>query len=183
VSRNFTDQIKRAKIDLRSLSARPPARRNNPGLPGPAGRTYTGSGVTPSAICIDKVITKMLFERVGIPTPPYHVIEAGADRSRGRSHGGEAVRLPDDRQARAEGSSVGIRVLEAGAERSSAASVCAGVRRHLLEQFVPAWVATVGVLVDDAAARSGTRAEATGVLRHGGQVYARRDRVRIAGAA
>jgi len=81
ISRNFTEQIKRAKIDLAFviLHGRPGEDGTVQGYLDLLGIPYTGSGVTASAICIDKVITKMLFERVGIPTPPYFVIGPGAD--------------------------------------------------------------------------------------------------------
>ena len=153
VSRNFTDQIKRAKIDLAFviLHGRPGEDGTIQGYLDLLGIPYTGSGVTPSAICIDKVITKMLFERVGIPTPPYYVIESGVDVTAVVAAAEKQFGYPMIAKPRAEGSSVGIELLEG---RRGAVDRCERVRRGfgdiLLEQFVPGMVATVGILVDEA---------------------------------
>ena len=41
------------------------------------GIPYTGSGVLGSAMAMDKVVMKMVFESTGIPTPAYAVVEEG----------------------------------------------------------------------------------------------------------
>lgn len=43
------------------------------GLLGLAGVPYTGPGVTCSAICMDKVVTKRVLENAGLPTAPFTV--------------------------------------------------------------------------------------------------------------
>ena len=152
ISRNFTDQIKRAKIDLAFviLHGRPGEDGTVQGYLDLLGVPYTGSGVTASAICIDKVISKMLFERVGIPTPPYFVIEAGADVAAIVAEAEKQFGYPMIAKPRSEGSSVGIELLEG---RRGAAERCERVRRGfgdiLLEQFIPGMIATVGVLVEE----------------------------------
>ncbi|WP_018693491.1 D-alanine--D-alanine ligase [Algicola sagamiensis] len=40
------------------------------------GIPYTGSGVLGSALCMDKVRTKMLFQSAGLPTAPFRVIHS-----------------------------------------------------------------------------------------------------------
>jgi len=152
VNRNFTDQIKRAKIDLAFviLHGRPGEDGTIQGYLDLLGIPYTGSGVTASAICIDKVITKMLFERAGIPTPPYFVIEAGADVAVIVAEAEKQFGYPMIAKPRAEGSSVGIELLEGrrgAAERSE--RVRRGFGDILLEQFIPGMIATVGILVDE----------------------------------
>jgi len=152
ISRNFTEQIKRAKIDLAFviLHGRPGEDGTIQGYLDLLGIPYTGSGVTASAICIDKVITKMLFERVGIPTPSYFVIEAGADVAAIVAHAEKQFGYPMIAKPRAEGSSVGIELLEGrrgAVERSE--RVRRGFGDILLEQFVPGMIATVGILVDE----------------------------------
>lgn len=152
ISRNFTDQIKHAKIDLAFviLHGRPGEDGTIQGYLDLLGIPYTGSGVTASAICIDKVITKMLFERVGIPTPPYFVIEVGADVAAVVAEAEKQFGYPMIAKPRGEGSSVGIELLEG---RRGAADRCERVRRGfgdiLLEQFVPGMIATAGVLLDE----------------------------------
>ncbi len=152
ISRNFTDQIKRAKIDLAFviLHGRPGEDGTIQGYLDLLGVPYTGSGVTASAICIDKVVSKMLFERVGIPTPPYFVIETGADVAAIVAEAEKQFGYPMIAKPRAEGSSVGIELLEG---RRGAVERCERVRRGfgdiLLEQFVPGMIATVGILVEE----------------------------------
>ncbi|MCX6844092.1 MAG: D-alanine--D-alanine ligase [candidate division WOR-3 bacterium] len=152
VNRNFTDQIKRAKIDLAFviLHGRPGEDGTIQGYLDLLGIPYTGSGVTASAICIDKVITKMLFERVDIPTPPYFVIGPGADVQAVVAEAEKQFGYPMIAKPRAEGSSVGIELLQG---RRGAVERTERVRRGfgdiLLEQFIPGMIATVGVLVDE----------------------------------
>ncbi|MEE8074701.1 MAG: D-alanine--D-alanine ligase [Candidatus Binatia bacterium] len=69
------------------------------------GIPYTGSGVTASALSMDKVIAKELFMRKGIPTPPYQVLKRG--------HGYSEVRLslPLVVKPRAEGSTLGVTIV------------------------------------------------------------------------
>lgn len=69
---------------------------------------YTGSGVMASSIAIDKVMTKRIWEHVGLPTPRYLTLDAAA-----RTH--ERVRtVPDDLglplivKPPHEGSSIGV---------------------------------------------------------------------------
>jgi D-alanine-D-alanine ligase len=152
ISRNFTEQIKRAKIDLAFviLHGRPGEDGTIQGYLDLLGIPYTGSGVTASAICIDKVMTKMLFERVGIPTPPYFVIEVGVDVAAIVAEAEKKFGYPMIAKPRAEGSSVGIELLEGrrgAAERSE--RVRRGFGDVLLERFVPGMIATVGILVDE----------------------------------
>ena len=152
VSRSFTDQIKRAKIDLAFviLHGRPGEDGTIQGYLDLLGIPYTGSGVTASAICIDKVITKMLFERVGIPTPPYFFIDADANLPTIVAQAEKQFGYPMIAKPRAEGSSVGIELLEG---RRGAVDRCERVRRGfgdiLLEKFIPGMIATVGILVDE----------------------------------
>jgi D-alanine-D-alanine ligase len=152
VSRSFTDQIKRAKIDLAFviLHGRPGEDGTIQGYLDLLGIPYTGSGVTASAVCIDKVITKMLFERVGIPTPPYFIIDTGANLPAIVAHAEKQFGYPMIAKPRAEGSSVGIELLEG---RRGAVDRSERVRRGfgdiLLEKFIPGMIATVGILVDE----------------------------------
>ena len=43
---------------------------------------YTGSGVTASAVAMDKVLSKRLFDDRGIPTPPWHVVKNVAEATK-----------------------------------------------------------------------------------------------------
>lgn len=65
---------------------------------------YTGSGVMASAIAMDKVRSKHLFESVGIPTPAYAVIHDRADALQAV----EDLGLPLILKPAGQGSSVGM---------------------------------------------------------------------------
>lgn len=43
------------------------------------GIPYTGSGVTASAVAMDKVLTKIVWQRVGLPTPDFVELKPGFD--------------------------------------------------------------------------------------------------------
>ncbi|MBC8119516.1 MAG: D-alanine--D-alanine ligase [Burkholderiaceae bacterium] len=67
---------------------------------------YTGSGVQASAIAIDKVFTKRIWETHGLPTPRYRLIESSE-----RAHLNEVaddLRLPLVVKPPNEGSTIGI---------------------------------------------------------------------------
>jgi D-alanine-D-alanine ligase len=152
ITRSFTDQVKQAKIDLAFiiLHGRPGEDGTIQGYLDLLGIPYTGSGVTASAVCIDKVITKMLMERAGIPTPEYVAIDQRGDVAAGVAEAEKKFGYPMIAKPRAEGSSVGIELLEG---RRGAVERCERVRRgfgdFLVEQFVPGMIATVGILVDE----------------------------------
>jgi D-alanine-D-alanine ligase len=153
INRNFVNQIRDAKIDLAFiiLHGRPGEDGSIQGYLDMLGVPYTGSGVTASAVCMDKVFTKELFRRWGIPTPDDVVIGADDPVASALADAEKRFGYPMIAKPRAEGSSVGIELLEG---RRGAVERCERVRRGfgdiLLEQFVPGMVATVGVLVNEA---------------------------------
>ncbi len=67
---------------------------------------YTGSGVQASAIAIDKVFTKRIWETHKLPTPRYRVIES-SDRAH-LNEVADALRLPLIVKPPNEGSTIGI---------------------------------------------------------------------------
>jgi len=153
VNRGFQDQIKKAKIDLAFVIL-----HGSPGEDGTIqgyldllGLPYTGSGLTSSAVCMDKLLTKMLFKHGGIPTPEYVFVGAKDDLMGLLGEAEKKLAYPMMAKPRCEGSSVGIELLEG---RRGAVERCERVRRgfgdFLLEEFVPGMIATVGILVKDA---------------------------------
>ena len=67
---------------------------------------YTGSGVQASAIAIDKVFTKRIWETHKLPTPKYRVMESG-DRAH-LNEVADELRLPLIVKPPNEGSTIGI---------------------------------------------------------------------------
>jgi D-alanine-D-alanine ligase len=149
ITRSFGDQIKQAKIDLAFviLHGRPGEDGTIQGYLELLGIPYTGSGVTASAVCMDKVISKMLFRQMGIPTPDFTVIGMRDDLSAALADAEKRFGYPMVAKPRAEGSSVGVELLEG---RRGAQERCERVRRGfgdiLVEPFVQGMIATVGVL-------------------------------------
>ena len=80
------------------------------------GVPYTGSGVMASAIAMDKVRSKHLFEAAGIPTPDYGVARSHADAS----IAAERIGFPLIIKPSGQGSSVGMSKIFERAELNDA---------------------------------------------------------------
>lgn len=79
------------------------------------GLPYTGSGVLASAISMDKVKTKMIWQALGLPTPRSSILTADSDWQGLVTQMGELVVKP----AR-EGSSIGMSMVKTAAELKAA---------------------------------------------------------------
>src|SRR5262245_27690136 len=64
----------------------------------------TGSGILASALAMDKVMSKRIFEHSGVPTPKWELLVAAADRP--------TLPLPIVVKPSSEGSSVGVSIVE-----------------------------------------------------------------------
>jgi D-alanine-D-alanine ligase len=104
---------------------------------------YTGSGVLGSALTMDKVRTKRVWQALGIPTPAFAVLRRGADVAAAIAE----VGLPAIIKPSREGSSVGVtRVFHA---RDIAAAVELAARydgEMLVERMIVGPELTVAVL-------------------------------------
>jgi D-alanine-D-alanine ligase len=101
---------------------------------------YTGSGVTASALGMDKVFAKQLFVTRGIPTPPYQVV-----RSLRREK--LQLRLPVVVKPRAEGSTLGVTIVRRRRElRRAIAKALKFDSSCLVEKYIPGREVAVGVL-------------------------------------
>jgi len=74
------------------------------------GIPYTGSGVMASAIAMDKVMSKIVFQAAGLSVPPYRVIDSASETAalRGDADFGPPWVVKPSR----EGSSVGVTIVE-----------------------------------------------------------------------
>ncbi|WP_319203761.1 D-alanine--D-alanine ligase [uncultured Ilyobacter sp.] len=96
-------------------------------------KPYTGSGVTPSAIAMDKNMTKIIAEKAGIRIPKSY-----RDKS-------EIEFFPVVVKPTTEGSSVGLYICESIGEVENAEKKLEG-KNLLIEEFVSGEELTVGVL-------------------------------------
>jgi D-alanine-D-alanine ligase len=76
------------------------------------GKPYTGSGVLASALCMDKTLSKILFERNGIPTPEWFEMSAREARSGAGDKIGAIGGFPTVVKPVDQGSTIGISVVE-----------------------------------------------------------------------
>lgn len=119
------------------------------------GVKYTGSGVTSSAMAMDKDISKIIFNHFGIPTPVWFM----ADKSSwSLNHVDEKIKAyfeypvvikPND-----EGSTVGLSIVQPDVEDIQLSN---GLKtafeysdRVMIEQFIPGRELTVTILGDEA---------------------------------
>lgn len=105
---------------------------------------YTGPGVTSSALCMDKIYTKYVFEGLGVPTPDWFVLEPGeAPVNKGSF---ERLVVKPGR----EGSSIGLSIVEADDLKRAVERAREHDERLLIEEYVPGYEVTVGsVTLDD----------------------------------
>jgi D-alanine-D-alanine ligase len=109
------------------------------------GIPYTGSGVLASALAMDKLRAKLLWQASGIPTPPHEMLEAGSD------FGAVAARLGLPLMVKPvnEGSSLGMsKVRESGALDEAYALAVNYDRAVMAEKFIDGVELTAGILDD-----------------------------------
>jgi D-alanine-D-alanine ligase len=101
---------------------------------------YTGSGVTASALSMDKVFAKQVFLTHGIPTPAYQIVQSSGPRK-------VQLPLPVVVKPRAEGSTLGVTIVR---HRSDLPRALAQALRFdstcLVEKYIPGKEVAVGVL-------------------------------------
>jgi D-alanine-D-alanine ligase len=108
------------------------------------GVAYTGEGESASRIAFDKLASKELFVRAGVPTPRSEVIAPGAKPT---------LALPIVVKAPREGSSVGVHLVREAGQLEAALADCANLDREILiEELVEGRELTVGVVGDRAMA-------------------------------
>ncbi len=115
------------------------------------GVAYTGSSPLTCRFCFDKGLSKGILNRSGLPTPPGYVLSAEAVRHMGA---GAALRRAATRlgyplviKPAAQGSALGLAVIEDAADLSAAAMAAFDYGdRVLLEQFVEGAEISIGLV-------------------------------------
>lgn len=105
------------------------------------GLPCTGSGILASALAMDKVMSKRIFESNGVPTPGWAIVDDAAQVA-GRA-------LPFVIKPANEGSSVGVTIVE---DRAQVPDAIALARRYhgpvLVEDYIAGTEVFVGILDD-----------------------------------
>lgn len=115
---------------------------------------YTGPGVLPSMLGMNKELAKEIFIRDGIATPRFYALSAGAFREMGASHLLdeiiERLGLPVVIKPASQGSALGIQFVH---EKKDMAQALIGSLSYddtvLLEEFVDGTEITAGVIGND----------------------------------
>jgi D-alanine-D-alanine ligase len=147
INYNFAVQIKKAKIDIAFIALH--------GKPGEDGTIqgflelinipYTGSDVAASAIGMDKIMSKRLFQCAKIPTPKYIFLPKNCPINFIIKK--EQIKFPVIVKPRSEGSSVGCVVVD---KPSALLKTCQKAQKKFgdifIEEFIDGMIATVGIL-------------------------------------
>jgi D-alanine-D-alanine ligase len=108
---------------------------------------YTGSGVMASALCMDKVRTKLVWLASGVPTPRHEVLAAGGDWPAVAARLG----LPLIVKPAHEGSTLGLSKVTSVEKLEAAFELAARYDSSVLaEEFIAGAELTVGFLDDEA---------------------------------
>jgi len=111
------------------------------------GIPYTGSGVLASALAMDKLRAKLVWQACGLPTPPHELLRAGTD------FGDVAKRLglPLMVKPVSEGSSIGMSKVRAAGALDEAYALAVNYDRAVMaERFIEGIELTGAILGDEA---------------------------------
>ncbi len=116
------------------------------GLLDALGLPYTGSGVLGSALAMDKLRTKQVWESAGIPTPPFTPLGDAAEVAARK----DALPYPVIVKPAHEGSSIGISKVDSADQLEGAWQLA---RKYDDEIFAEQWISgreyTAGILLDE----------------------------------
>ncbi|MEO0136433.1 MAG: D-alanine--D-alanine ligase [candidate division WOR-3 bacterium] len=142
VDRDFIKKLRDVDIAFIALHGKPGEDGTVQGILEFLGIPYTGSGIIGSAIGMDKIISKYIFQSRGIPTPEYFY-EKDIDVDKVI----EKLGLPVVIKPRAEGSSVGVFIVETREELIKKIKFV--TRKHpdiFFERYLGGKIATCGIL-------------------------------------
>ncbi|MFI5144355.1 MAG: D-alanine--D-alanine ligase [Ignavibacteria bacterium] len=115
------------------------------------GVNYTGSGVTSSAMAMDKDISKIMFEHTGIPTPAWFMVEKDCfDLNKIAKRIGSSIDYPVVIKPNDEGSTVGLSIVQPDVEdvqlKNAMELAFNYTSRVMVEQYIEGRELTVTIL-------------------------------------
>ncbi len=109
------------------------------------GIPYTGSGVLASALAMDKLRTKRIWQAEKLPTPPYATLDKATDLRAVAKRLGVPIMV----KPASEGSSIGMSKVRRAAALDEAYALAANYDRVVIaEKFIAGTELTVGILGD-----------------------------------
>lgn len=141
VRRDFTRKLRSIDIAFIALHGRPGEDGTVQGILDFLGIPYTGSGVLGSAIGMDKIISKRIFDALDIPTPRY-IYGALPNIDEAISN----LDFPIVVKPRAEGSSVGVTIAETKEELRRAIRTTRKYKDLFFEEYIPGKMVTCGII-------------------------------------
>lgn len=113
-----------------------------------AGKKYTGSGMTASAVAMDKALAKRVMASVNVPTPEWRLFRLAAGQSQESiaRQIGESLDLPLIVKPNDGGSTIGLTKVTEKSQLPEAVRQCVAHSREILvERFIPGRELTVTV--------------------------------------
>lgn len=149
VDDNFLENLKKEKIEIVFIALHGKGGEDGviQGALDLLGIPYTGSGVLASALGMNKVASKRIFESAGIPTPKYYVIEENKDLKEECKNIIERLSLPVITKPISEGSSLGVTIVRDEAKLlDTIKSLIRDFGDGFAEEFIEGKIVTVGIL-------------------------------------
>lgn len=111
------------------------------------GIKYTGSGVLSSAISMDKIISKELFEKAGVPVPEGFFVESVYDGAIVKDKIAQSFKYPCVIKPNDQGSTIGLSICKSEDQVDDAIKEALKYSsRAVIEEFIPGREFTVGIL-------------------------------------
>lgn len=148
---NFCDRLKTINLAFLALHGKYGEDGTVQGLLELLKIPYTGSGVLSSALAMDKIISKKIFEKEGIPTPKYIPIHSkeGLNFTRLKAKVEKELSYPVIVKPSRQGSTIGISIVHDDCELEEGIQLALNYdSRALIEKFIPGKLLTVSIIGD-----------------------------------
>lgn len=152
-AKNFVEQLKKNKIEIAFIALHGKWGEDGTvqGLLELHNIPYTGSGVLASALAMNKVAAKLIFQAKGIPTPNFYEIDANSDIKKLAEKVVRLFPFPLVVKPVSEGSSVGVTIVNEGDNLEGILKSTIDEHKDVfIEEFVKGKEVTVGILGDEA---------------------------------